>query len=472
MKTQLITTTTKITRRYRFLLCTLLIATPIFYSCDSFTETDMPVTEMNESAVFEDPATATAAMTNVYAQMRDGGILTGKASGASKVMGLYSDELSYWGQSTDDSEKFYKNTVAASTALIRDWWNTTYSQIYATNSILEGLQSSNALEDDFKKQLTGEAKLVRGLLHFYLVQLYGDIPYITTTDYTLNIKVSRMPQNQVMQKIIDDLEEATTLLSENDPSEARVRPTVFAAKAILARVYLYNGNWGEAANSASAVLNASAYFVWDQELAATFLKESTTTIWQFSPRTATRNTDEASTFIFNAGPPPQVALNENLLAAFEPGDLRKTRWTKAITDGTTTWYHANKYKKAGNSAPQQEYAILLRTAEQYLIRAEARAQQGELIGAIEDLNKVRSKAGLPDTPATTKGALIAAIVKERRVELFTEYGHRFFDLKRTGGLDAVLSNTKASWNTNDQLLPLPLEELRLNGHLQPQNPGY
>lgn len=472
MKTQIKKSTAKITVDYLFLLCILLIASTLFYSCDSFTETDFPLTEMNEAAVFEDAATATAAMTNVYAQMRDAGLLTGKASGTSKVIGLYSDELSYWGQSTDDSEKFYKNTVTASTALVRDWWNATYSQIYAINSILEGLQASSALEDDLTKQLTGEAKLVRGLLHFYMVQLYGAIPYITTTDYTVNIKATRMPENQVMQKIIADLEEATTLLSENDPSDLRVRPNVFAAKAILARVYLYNGDWAEAANNASAVLNASTFYAWDQELASTFLKESTTTIWQFSPRTATRNTDEASTFIFNAGPPPQVALTENLLAAFEPGDLRKTLWTKAITDGSSTWYHANKYKKVGNSTPQQEYAILLRTAEQYLIRAEARAQQGELIGAIEDLNKVRSKAGLPDTAAVTKATLIAAIVKERRVELFTEYGHRFFDLKRAGGLDAALSNTKASWNTSDQLLPLPLEELRLNVHLQPQNPGY
>ncbi|MNL53547.1 SusD family protein [compost metagenome] len=111
-------------------------------------------------------------------------------------------------------------------------------------------------------------------------------------------------------------------------------------------------------------------------------------------------------------------------------------------------------------------------AEQYLIRAEARAEQGDLIGAKEDLDKIRTTAGLTGTTALSKQDILDAILKERRVEFFTEQGHRFFDLKRANALDAALAPVKAGWNPTDQLLPLPESELTLNPNLNPQNPGY
>ena len=85
---------------------------------------------------------------------------------------------------------------------------------------------------------------------------------------------------------------------------------------------------------------------------------------------------------------------------------------------------------------------------------------------------IRNLAGLPNTTADTQEALVAAIVRERRVEFFTEYGHRFFDLKRNNVLDTVLTETKIGWNTTDRLLPIPDAELSLNPNLAPQNPGY
>src|SRR5690606_19066848 len=110
-------------------------------------------------------------------------------------------------------------------------------------------------------------------------------------------------------------------------------------------------------------------------------------------------------------------------------------------------------------------------AEQYLIRAEARAQLSNIAGAQADLNKIRIRAGLGETLASSQNELLTAILQERRFELFTEHGHRFFDLKRTGNLDNVLGS-KPGWNTTDRLFPLPEKELLLNPNLLPQNPGY
>ncbi|GAA6765739.1 hypothetical protein AAFH68_16770 [Flavobacterium sp. CGRL1] len=115
---------------------------------------------------------------------------------------------------------------------------------------------------------------------------------------------------------------------------------------------------------------------------------------------------------------------------------------------------------------------MIRLAEMYLIRAEARARQGELSNSKEDLDKIRNTAGLSNTTAAAQEEILDAILRERRVEFFSEFGHRFLDLKRFGALDKALSSKKASWQTTDRLLPLPQRELNLNPNLEPQNTGY
>lgn len=177
-------------------------------------------------------------------------------------------------------------------------------------------------------------------------------------------------------------------------------------------------------------------------------------------------------FIFNAGPPPTVSLSSELCASFEAGDQRRTHWIRPITDGITTWYHAYKYKQDNSSTASTEYSVMLRLAEQYLIRAEARAMQGDLIGAKEDLNIVRNTAGLGNTTALTSAEIVDAITNERRFEFFTETGMRFFDLQRTGKLDSTLSIVKSGWNSTDQFWPVPQSELLINPNLAPQNAGY
>ncbi|PTS87399.1 RagB/SusD family nutrient uptake outer membrane protein, partial [Flavobacterium sp. HMWF030] len=196
------------------------------------------------------------------------------------------------------------------------------------------------------------------------------------------------------------------------------------------------------------------------------------TIWQLQSVAAGQNTKEASIFIFLAGPPTTIALNPLLINSFTIGDLRKTNWIKSVSKGASTWYHAYKYKEQNTTAVSKEYSIVLRLAEQYLIRAEARAYQGDLIGAKEDLNKIRNRAGLAQTTASTKEEILNAILQERRWEFFTEHGHRFFDLKRFNKLDAELKSVKSGWNSNDSLFPIPQNELSTNPNLGPQNPGY
>ena len=450
---------------------TLLVA-ELFVSCDDFTDVDLPNSQLNTVTVFEDNATATAALTSIYSKIRDNGLLAGTSTGLSHQLGNYTDELTYYGNPLNTTFNFYNNTLLASNGDLSNLWGSTYNQIYAANAVIDGVALSTKLTESQKNQLTGEALFVRGLLHFYLTNLYGAVPYVTTTDYLLNSTVGKQSVSTVYGLVKNDLVVASSLLSDAYVTDERVRPNKFTVRALLARVCLYNGDWAEASNEASSVLNATDLYVWNTDLSLEFLSGSLGTIWQLMPSVSGKNTEEAVTFIFTSGPPPGSALTDSFVASFDGSDARKTELVGSVTSGSETWYYPNKYKEADYTGGSVEYSIVFRLAEQYLIRAEARAYQGDLIGAREDLNVVRSRAGLAATLAVTSADVIASVLEERKFELFTEFGHRFFDLKRMNKLNTVLGTLKPGWDVNDRLFPLPSSELILNPNLSPQNEGY
>ncbi len=449
----------------------ILMAMLSMYSCDDFVEVDIPNSQLTADGVFEEKATANAAMTDIYSKIRDGGLLTGSANGLSHVLGNYADELDYYGNSQNETAAFHNNSLIATNPQIKRLWDNSYNQIYAANAVIEGVENSVNLPAIDHDKLKGEALFVRALIHFYLANLYGDIPYVTTTDYVQNQHVSRIPIVGIYNSIRTDLEEARQLLPEDYVVADRTRPNKFTVHALLARLNLYAGLWEEASNEASAVLNNTALYVSEQDLDKIFLKESASTIWQLAPAYSGGNALESGTFNFTMGPPPLSALSNDLMTAFTVGDQRKVHWTESVSDGSTVWHHPFKYKY-DNTGSSFEYSIIFRLGEMYLIRAEARAQSDDLSGAKEDLNIIRSAAGLENTSSITKDEILDAILQERRLELFTEFGHRFFDLKRFNKIQPVLSAIKPGWDAHDALFPIPEAELNLNPNLQPQNQGY
>lgn len=460
-------------KSFRFLRIQIIIGLVVlFSSCDSFVDVDLPSSQLTSSSVFDETATANAAMTDIYSKLRDNSLLTGRGSGMSISLGTYTDEIDYYGTSLSDLQLFYNNSVLPRNGTINEWWSSSYNIIYSANIVYEGVVASTKLSQADKDQLMGEALFIRGLVHFSLVNLFGDIPYITTTSYEQNQVAHKMLVTDVYSHIIADLEAAETLLPKDYFGGQRIRSNKLVASALLARVYLYNGNTAEAANAASAVINENGTYALVTDFDTAFLKGSTSTIWQLIPNSPGGNTAEGANFIFNSGPPSFVALTNELVNAFEPADLRKTHWINPITDGVTTWHHSYKYKQQGITGTTEEYSVVLRLSEMYLIRAEARAKQGFLTGAKEDLDIIRNLAGLSNNTATNQQDILAAILRERRVEFFTESGHRFFDLKRAAALNNVLTSVKPGWSSNEALFPLPESELLLNPNMLPQNPGY
>ena len=121
--------------------------------------------------------------------------------------------------------------------------------------------------------------------------------------------------------------------------------------------------------------------------------------------------------------------------------------------------------------------MMLRLSEQFLIRAEAEAEEGYLSNAAADLNVVRQRAGLPISNANTQPALLTAILHERQIELFTELGQRWLDLKRTNSIDSIMVNVTpikangAGWNSYQQLYPITILDIQTDPNVT-QNLGY
>lgn len=439
-------------------------------SCENELEPDYPVFLLSEGALFENASTVDAALANIYAGLRDNSPVSGGVDGMGVLLGLYADELDYYRENAPIDNAFYNHTVVPNNTAVSNFWNNSYSLIYSANKIVEGLADA-PLEEDQRNRFRGEALFLRAYLHFYLTQLFGDIPYIQSTDYTENASVSRMPLTEVFQIMEEDLLTAKNLLPAMEASGEKLRVSKGVASAMLARLYLFSQQWEKAAAVSTEVITEGSYTL-QTDLNMVFLKESPSTIWQLKPEFEGSGTKEGETLIFDFGPPSLYALSDSFIETFETDDLRREAWVREISDGVQSWYHPYKYKQNYYGGSSTEYSILFRLAEQYLIRAEAVLQLGNLQGAKDDINTIRLRAGLMPTTANTLEDIKSELSHQWRYEFFTEHGHRWFYLKLSGTANEVLGPLKPGWKATDLLFPLPANELILNPNLNPQNPGY
>lgn len=461
-----------------------------FFGCKKFVEVDPPINSIIGNEIFKSDLTAASVLNGIYSDMSNSSIFSGRSS-LGMICGLYADELKYEGLESDILNSFYNNNLTRDDAGI---WLESYSYIYRINAAIEGLSQSNQLSSSNKAQLLGEAKFLRALVYFYLVNLYGDIPLLLTTDIKTNSIPNRSAITKIYDQIIEDL-----LISEEQLNEVyldgaarkivqeRVRPNKAAASSLLARVYLFLKRWTEAEREASKVISNSLYKL--EPLTQVFLNSSEEAIWQLQPVNTGLNTLDATVFIlkdFDGNPmepntyekPYQLSVSLN--NSFEQNDQRKESWVDSVIVGGTTYRFPSKYKIYLYDQPRKEYLTVFRLAEQYLIRAEARAKLGKIIGpesASLDINIIRNRAGLGETTANSLEQIDDAILKERQHELFTEFGHRWFDIRRSNKSYEIMTLAAAkkfsTWQTFRTLFPIPVSEIQKNPSLKGrQNPGY
>ena len=484
--------------RAKLLLLTILFSGYAFMQtgCKKLVTVDSPSNGLTSENVYTNDATASAVLIGRYAGLGSNSPLRAfSINSISLVSGLSADELTLYGGSANANitlAQYYLNSLSSgiSTSSSQTIWSDSYSNIYVVNLALERLAASGGLTPAVKQQLMGEAKFFRAFYYFYLINLYGNVPLTITSDYRVAAALSRSPTAQVSQQIIADLKDAQNLLTNGyvgtdakSSTTERLRPNKWAATALLARAYLYRQQWDSAELAATAVINNTSLYSLCSNLNNVFLKNSTETIWQIQPVNPGWNTEDARAFILPPTGPTSnssvtgypVYLSSQLMNSFETSDQRRLDWVDSVTANGNTYYYPYKYKSATLNAPVTEYLMVLRLAEQYLIRAEARARQDNIGGAQSDLDTIRARARLPDISANDQASLIAAILHERQVELFTEWGHRWLDLKRTGNLnivmDSVAVDKHTNWNSNWQWYPIPSYEIVQDPHLL-QNPGY
>ncbi|MHA4894046.1 RagB/SusD family nutrient uptake outer membrane protein [Pedobacter sp. PWIIR3] len=461
----------------------------IIASCEKFVQIDPPDTSLIASTTFSSDGTVISALVGIYAnsitQSADPFII-------SRDAGLSADELKSYSL-TPTLQQIYRNNLDPFIGQPNNTWAGAYYSIYQCNAIILGCSASSSLSPKIKKQVIAEAQFMRAFWYFYLVNFYGNVPLVTGTDYISNKTLRRESQDKIYEQIVSDLSSAKDSLSANyvegsnlANSSLRVRANKSAAAALLARVYLYTRKYSQAEVESSFVIDNTELYAM-LPLSDVFKANSKEAILQFMlPQPNYFDTPEGIGYVLysrpSSGGSNSNTISTSLLNAFENGDLRLQNWIGKVTDETVTpnvdYFFPYKYKETYGGA-QIEQSTALRLSEQYLIRAEARVQQNKLGGAISDLDVIRNRAGLAlianVNPTINKENLLSSIYRERRVELFTEWGHRWLDLKRTGKIDEVMTAESvvkgSTWNNFKQYYPIPRKEIQNNPNIV-QNDGY
>lgn len=441
--------------------------------CSDFVEVNVPDNQVTTRSVFQDDRSAQAAMTGLYVEIAQQPFFTNGA--ISILSGLSSDELL---TSVPDYFQFVENElVSENPRLLSEVWKPAYRYIYLSNVILEGISNpGNLVSVDLRKHLEGEARFIRSYCYFNLVNIYGNVPLVVSTDLERNSVIPRSDTDEVYALIESDLSVAEKLLPStyiiNGEAEERITVTSWAAIALHAKVSLYRQKWANAQALASLVIDDGAMlFELENNLSNVFIRSSKEAIWQIQSVVPNVGTWEANTFVPTDGV-PKFLVSDLALDWFGSGDKRRYAWLDSIDNGTSTpYYFPHKYKFP---VTQEEYHTELRLADLFLIRAEARAYLNDLTGCAEDIDMIRSRAGLEAIEQTDmdRETLIQIVRQERKCEFIAE-GSRWYDLKRWGIASDVLQLIhNKNWEDTDVLYPIPQSEIAHNQSLLPQNDGY
>jgi len=373
---------------------------------------------------------------------------------------LAADNLDHPGDATAlEYRQVDNNAILPENGSVESIWASLYEGINVANNVIAKVPTMTDMTDAEKNQALGELYFIRALNHFNLVNLFGDVPLKTKpTVGTGELDVSRDDKELVYQQIIEDLKFAEQHLSA---SGAKVRASKYAAVALLARVYLYKGDYELASAKATEVIDHGGYTI--IAYGDVFTDGSAESIFEIDFTDLNRNRIAEYNFPKSLNGRREVAPSPGLLGSYEADDERYEK-TIALNGGLA---YPVKYNDLAIGA---DNVIVLRLAEMYLIRAEAETMlEGDVLAIQDDINVIRTRAELADVGASSYGALLAAIEKERRIEFAFE-GHRWFDLVRTGRAMEVLINVN---NINQTLFPIPLGEIVTNRSAgMQQNDGY
>lgn len=429
----------------------------------------------------------------------------------------------YAGSPGAETTPFEVNTIEGSNINLKRDWNSHMANVAETNKLIENIDAVNdpALTENERNQFKAEAKILRAMIYFDMVRIWGNVPLVTkqagdiTSETVEDVYPAYFPPQTdaltIYQQIETDLLEGLEYAPENDP-EDKTQFSKSVAKALLAKVYAEKPlrNYDKVIEYADEL--AADGFDLEVEYGDLFgvelsdpnqppsnenraidaaLRNSKETIYeaQYFPG----NTNWV-TWMF--GRPLNdwnfyftwlkwITPSRDLIRAFESesGDERLGETVVFYNADWNLYYPADHYAFMYKTRSAYNSIIKLRYADILLLKAEALIAKGDFTGAADIINQTRRRAGLNDLPASataSEEAILNAYMKERRLELAME-GQRWFDLVRLnkvedvlnavyetdeGRLDLVYPYTELSY-----ILPIPQDIIDQNPNLV-QNPGY
>lgn len=428
-------------------------------SCNKILDVE-PTDAISSEEALKDRDGIEKAITGAYNSLHDVGNY-----GRNRILAddLAADNLS-WTGTTRDYQQVDQNLIAADNGITEGLWASGYDCINRVNNVLAVIGSIDMTEVD-RNTFTGDALFLRALSHFNLLTYFGGVPIKTkpTTDLS-SINQARNTPAEVYEQVINDLVQAETLLPA---SREEGWASSFSATALLARVYLtrYHAE-SDPAYATLAIEKASKViseggFALAPAFEDLFAGNQTEAIFDVVFDAQNYNRLAQYCFPVSLTGRYETSPTPAFVTEFQPSDT--VRFNTSIRFDEKMLPYAYKYR---DIVAGTDRVLVLRLAEMYLIRAEARAwTNGNPADIQADLNMIRTRAGLEPTVAATQDELKLAVMNERRHEFAFE-GQRWSDLVRVGWAAALLGI-----DSKFTLFPIPLSEMQTNS-LMTQNPGY
>ncbi len=451
----------------KYIIAPLLTAAILtgFSGCESFLDLKPTNALLADNAVY-DAKTSRALINAAYTDLKN------YANGSAIILGVIPADNILFGGSQSQNIELDANAFTVTNSAIVAAYRANYTLINVANWAIAEIPkvTDDAFAPGEQNKLVGEAHFVRAYAYFNLARSWGGVQLQLqpTTDLATLGNIKRSSQEQTYEQVLADLQKAEQLLPADD-AHTRNRVQRAVVRALRAKVLLYTQQFDGAEEEATAVIENSKYAL--VEPYSTFFQPpflSRESVFEVSA--TTNNTGvSASPWLPASGTPrgsyEYRPTNEiiTLLTDPEIGGDRHALLASRGTDTYVNLYHT--------TSPNINSSYVLRLADLYLIRAEARARKvnPDITGAIADLNAIRSRANVaryPDGPVSPI-VLTRAIWEERRVEFAFE-ADRWYDLVRTEQAENVLGV-----NANFWLFPIPQADVLADPDLQDDNnPGY
>jgi len=434
-------------------------------SCSTILEPE-PIDVLTDDVVLNEPrdvANVELGLYNAFRSIMPSVVIAGDCT---------ADMLTFNGTFTQYRELGTKQITSANASVL-SLWSSIYNTIYLANFILERLPDVVGVPAAQRDRVTATAHFLRGYAYFVAVHSFGGVPKVVSTSIIENRNIARASESEILDFILDDYNLAVGKLPVN-PSNAGFAGS-FALDAAFAKYYLYIGDWPKAEQAATKIITSNRYQL-EPEFANLVTRDFTNEAIFEMGYTLNDDPGTSATGLNNifVGRREMIPSNQVVvaLASTESGDRFSTiSFNVNLLRGNDNGWSVAKY---GTADQDNNNVVVFRLGEIYLIRAEARARQGQakVTEAKVDVDILRTRANAPLLGIVTQNQMLQIIEEERRYELAFE-GNRWYDLVRTNRADAVMNSFSANWKPTYNVWPIPQREILNNPSLTGnQNPGY